>query len=118
MIKLVLHGAQCNRSSVYPCTSEVIYVYEIDTSVGITKYSCKLSLAFIMYLKEKELSIYLTAFEHLSRYQAVQSVSPLFSSSAKDMQVLDFRKEISPDFPECAVVQVIFRIFPVSLFSL
>lgn len=87
-------------------------VSEKNTSVGERKIHCQPSLAFIMYLKEKELSFYLISLEHSPEYEEVESVSPLFSKSAEDVQVLNFRREVNTDYPECTIGWVIFSIFP------
>lgn len=76
-------------------------VAEKSTSVSNTKFHCEPSLAFIMYLKDKELSFYLIFLEHFPEYEEIESVSPLFSKSAEDVQVLNFRKDVSTDCAEC-----------------
>lgn len=88
-------------------------VSEKNTSVDNTKIHCEPSLAFVMYLKENELSFYLIPLEH----EEVESVSPLFSKSAEDAQVPNFRKEVSTDCPESTIGWVIFSIFLISVFS-
>lgn len=85
-------------------------VSEKTSSVGNTEIYCELSLAFMMYLKEKELSFYLISFEHSPGYEEVESVSPLFSNSAKDVKVPNFRKDVSADCSECTIGWVIFSI--------
>lgn len=94
-----------------------VCVSEKNTSVGNTKIHCEPSLAFIMYLKEKELSFYLISLEHSPEHEEVQSVSPLFSECAEDVQVLTFRKEVSTGCPECTIGWVIFSIFLLSVLS-
>lgn len=66
-----------------------------------------------MYLKENELSFYLIPLEH----EEVESVSLLFSKSAEDAQVPNFRKEVSTDCPESTIGWLIFSIFLISVFS-
>lgn len=94
-----------------------VCVSEKNTSVSNTKIHCEPSLAFRMYLKEKELSFYLISLEHSPEHEEVESVSPLFSNSAEDVQVLNFRKEVSTDCAECTIGWVIFSIFLISVFS-